>query len=319
MRPFRFFMLFLMLVSLSCGNDSKQMSSMNTDASSVYRPTKGGLISTRFKSLEELKSVVDIEYFGTNSDTIFSPDERSEVHLTHACNGQSVTAILEWGISDHDLTKARDGNLWDRIELILKEPYLTTKRNDLIRVFNFARRRGYLYGEGDVAFYDVALVMFGNISTADLDAVSPEDHGEKGFINTFNHITAQAFLATVFSEKFTDFIADMHERGNLPELVSGKFTAAQLKDRDKGPVDNYVDIINNEWGQELGKTLKAKYGINRYTHWTDELLANYLNDIQSYYSWAFQINFKPFDAEDRFVKNYVIKINRVMNNVEGFN
>ena len=80
-------------------------------------------------------------------------------------------------------------------------------------------------------------------------------------------------------------------------------------------IDNYVDIINNEWGQELGNVLKKKYNISSETYWTPILLANFLNDIQSYYSWAFHIGFKPFRAEDEMVIRFSDKINLVMNNV----
>jgi hypothetical protein len=41
-------------------------------------------------------------------------------------------------------------------------------------------------------------------------------------------------------------------------------------------------------------------------------LANYLNDLQSYYSWAFQIGFEPFRPEDELVARFSKKINAVM-------
>ena len=84
-------------------------------------------------------------------------------------------------------------------------------------------------------------------------------------------------------------------------------------------MDNYVDLINNEWGQELGKQLKEKYNIDRETNWTPELLANYLNDLQSYYSWAFQIGFEPFRPEDDVVRRFSDKINIVMQGRLKFN
>ena len=95
-------------------------------------------------------------------------------------------------------------------------------------------------------------------------------------------------------------------------MITGKFPEEEIKDLEEGPVDNYVDLINNEWGQELGKQLKKKYNINRETYWTPELLANYLNDIQSYYSWAFQIGFKPFRPEDEVIQRFSNKVNGAM-------
>jgi len=119
-------------------------------------------------------------------------------------------------------------------------------------------------------------------------------------------------MTSIFSERIADFISDVHERYYTPELITGAFTEDQLLDLEVGPLDNYLDIINNEWGQELGKELRIKYHITRNTHWTPEILANYLNDIQSYHSWAFQIGFNPFRASDDLVIRFSHKINRVL-------
>ena len=53
-------------------------------------------------------------------------------------------------------------------------------------------------------------------------------------------------------------------------------------------------------------------GIDRETHWTPELLANYLNDIQTYYSWAYGIGFSPFRPSDEVVVKFSRKLNMVM-------
>jgi hypothetical protein len=98
---------------------------------------------------------------------------------------------------------------------------------------------------------------------------------------------------------------------NMPELITGKFTEAQLADFENGPADNYVDMLNNEWGQELGKVLREKYAITSRTYWTPGLLTNYLNDMQAYYSWAFQIGFSPFRPTDEMVEQFAWKINTV--------
>ena len=159
---------------------------------------------------------------------------------------------------------------------------------------------------------DVAKALVANINTPDLAFKNTRDSTEKGYLNTFNHFTAQAIITSCFSEELADFVADMHERDRHPELITGRFTPAQIADLGGGPVDNYVDIVNNEWGQEIGKQLKVKYGINRATNWTPELLANYLNDMQAYYIWAFQIGFKPFRPEDKVVRVFANKMNTVL-------
>jgi len=291
---------------------------------SVYGPelryttgTKGALLSTRFKSFEELKKVIQIEYYKVIPGSDYAMYKKPLVRLTHSSIGREVTSILKSGVSEADFIRARDGGFWDRVQLALHSPYFVINRNDLLRVFNLSRRRHYMFGEGDVAFYDLAETMLFNISDDDLALMHFEDLSEKGFINTFNHITPQAFMTTLFSEELADFIADTHERQNMPELITGKFTEDQLTDLQNGPVDNYVDLINNEWGQELGKLLREKHDINRNTYWTPELLVDYLNDIQSYYSWAFQIGFKPYRPEDQVVIRFSNKINRVMGGVKG--
>jgi hypothetical protein len=109
-----------------------------------------------------------------------------------------------------------------------------------------------------------------------------------------------------------DFVGDTHERYYHPELITGKFSEKQVNDLDEGPLDNYVDVINNEWGQEIGVKLKEKYSINRNTRWTPELLASYLNELQRYYSWAFQIGFRPVRPDEEVVIKFSSKMNLVL-------
>ena len=283
----------------------------------ICTTVRGALLLKRFNSFEELKSVIRIEYFNVNSGSNHIIHGKPMVRLIHVSNGREVTSILKSGISERDIVRARDGSFWDRVWLGLKSPYCVISRMDLKRVSFLARRKDGILGEGDPAFYDLAEKTLHNINNDDLAFMHSEDLSEKGYLNTFNHITAQAFVTSIFSERLADFIADAHELRTMPELVTGKFTDEQLTDLENGPVDNYIDMINNEWGQELGKLLRKKYNISRKTYWTPELLANYLNDIQSYYSWAFQIGFNPFTATDQVVIRFSNKINRVMEDVSG--
>lgn len=278
----------------------------------AYLPIQGALMATRFKTLEDLKTVVKIDYIDENGQVQSDSSNGSLVRLTHCSNGREVRSILETGVSEGDFKKAQSGGIGEKLDLGLISSYAVVNRRDLQRVYILARRRPNLYGEGDVAFFDLAESSVKNINTEDLAYRHAIDSSEKGYINTFNHMTAQAFITTFFSEEMADFVADVHERHHMPELISGKFTEKQLSDPEKNPVDNYVDIINNEWGQELGKNLKEKYQIDKDTQWTPELLTNYLNDIQSYYSWALQIGFKPFRTDDEVITRFAGKINQVL-------
>lgn len=264
---------------------------------------KGALLTTHFHSFEEFKKTVQIEY---------KKGRKAEVRLTHKVGDHEVTSILKEGISEADIMQVRSGNIWEKMGLCFRSPFFVVNRQDVLRVFILGRRRHNIFGWQDVAFYDLAESLMANIMDVGLVPVDSADFSEKGYINTFNHITSQAFMTTLFSEKLADFIADTHERSTMPELITGAFTAEQRSDIENGAVDNYVDFINNEWGQELGKFLKKKYNINRQTIWTPSLLANYLNDMQNYYSEALQIGFKPFRKEDQVIVNFSEKLNIVM-------
>ena len=304
----------LFLVLAACGERQPAFSSVQrgestlvsnrlTEPSDNYRD-KGALLLTRFKSLDELKSVIDIEYsdFGSTQS----------VKLTHRSRNRVSISVLESGVDESDFTRAKYGNLLDRIRLVMMCPYALKNKSDLIRVEILARRRPNLFGEGDKAFFDLAEEMVFHISDEDIQYMPTEDLSEKGYLNTFNHITAQACISSLFSEELADFVADIHERYAMPELITGEFTQEQIDDLETGPVDNYIDIVNNEWGQELGKSLKVKYGLSRETEWTPELLTDYLNDVQNYYSWSFGIGFKPFRPQDEVIVKFTRKLNEVM-------
>ena len=173
-----------------------------------------------------------------------------------------------------------------------------------------------MFGEGDIAFYDLAEATVDHITDADLVYIPTEDLSEKGYLNTFNHITAQAFMTTLFSDKIAEYVSAVHERHTMPTLITGVFTEDQLTDLESGPVDNYLDLVNNEWGQLLGKVLQKKYGITKHTVWTPDLLANYLNDTQNYYSRAFGIGFSPFRPTDDMVLRFANKLNRVLYHID---
>jgi hypothetical protein len=298
--------------------ESGEISSVNecTAASTPDRTTFAGvgraLMATRFKSFDEFKTVVEIEYLGDTTRVDTAGEGANIVRLRHCSMGLAVTSILNSGVSQRDIMKVKNAGIWDKASLVLQAPFAVMNRADLERVYILARRMPLLFGEGDPAFYDLAETSVANINTPDLAFRYMRDSSEKGYINTFNHMTAQAFITSIFSEELADLVADLHERKNMPELTTGKFTEKQLAEPDDNPIDNYVDMINNEWGQELGKKLRSKYHITRHTQWTPGLLANFLNDIQCYYSWALQVGFKPYRPEDELVVMFANKINLVM-------
>ncbi len=285
----------------------------NSDTAPAAANQGGALIATRFASLEALKAVVKIDYFTAALSPAPAGETARLVRVVHCSHGQKITGILAAGISQGDMLKAQGGGIWGQAGLIWDSPFAVANRMELQNVMRMARRRQNFFGEGDAAFLDFAETMVANINTPELAFLDSADTSEKGYLNTFNHVTAQAFITSFYSEELADFVGDVHERHNMPALVTGMFTDSQLVDLVQNPIDNYVDIVNNEWGQELGKQLKGKYKIGRETVWTADLLANYLNDIQAYFSWAMQIGFKPFKPEDELVFRFTQKINYVLN------
>lgn len=269
-----------------------------TDSTDTFQ-NYGGLIGTRLQSIEELEKYARIEY-----------DEG--VRITQCSNGKTVVSSLIEGISEDDLKEAKNGGFWKRVQLATSYPEVFDYRHDLIRVFVLSRRRHDVYGPGDVAFYDFAESMSDRIIPRDRKRFTDKDLSEKGFLNTFNHINAQAFATCIFSEEFAEYVADLHERHNMPELISGDFTDEQLADPINNPIDNYVDMLNNEWGQEIGKDLRTKYGITRETEWTPTLLSAFLNDLIVHYKWSFGVDIKPFRVSDEIVIRFAEKINQVM-------
>jgi len=285
-----------------------------TATTSIDRDTfagQGALLLTRFHSFEVFKKHVKIEYFNPDGNGYYF--NRSKVRLTHHSAGKVVVGELNSGVNELDFLNAQDGGYYERLWLILIAPYAIWARKDLRRAFALSRRRDVTFGEGDIAFYDLAARMMYGIDPEDKRPMPPEDLTEQGYLNTFLHVTTQAFITSIFSEKLADFIADSHERRYIPELVNGKFSQKQINDIANGATDNYLDVINNEWGQELGKRLREKYGITRRTLWTPQLLSAYLNDVERYFSWAFQIGIRPFRPDDELVVRFTLKLNSVMN------
>jgi hypothetical protein len=248
-------LVFLGFSQMHCNNaepaiikNSNCNSAINRDTSgqsteSPYKLIQGALLGTRFKSLEELKSVIEIKYFPDSSGSDNANYKNPAVRLTHCSNGHEVVNVIESGISQGEIGKAQSGDFWDRLHVLIKSPYSVEKRGELSKVYILARRRADLFGEGDPAFYDLAGTMVKNINTSDLAFINARDSTDKGYQNSFDHITAQAFVTSCFSEQLAEFVGNVHER-DRPELITGKFPEAEVRDLDDGPVDNYVDLIN---------------------------------------------------------------------------
>lgn len=302
--------LFMLISGIACNhaNTNNQIVQDNPTLNDQYEPIilAKPLLASRFKSLDDFKSKVQVKYFNKPNDLY------SKVQLKSGAGNSEILCELESGLSQKDIVKAKDGGIWDKIKLTFKSPYTIRNRKNLEKVFILGRRRTVLFGLRDAAFYDIALELSKHINTKDLAYQNEKDSSEKGYINTFNHITAQALLTSLFTQEFACYVADVHERKNMPELTTGSFTEEQLQDTLNYPEDNYTDMINNKIGQDIGLILKEKYNLNSLTYYTPELLTNYLNDLQTYLSWSMRIGFNPFYPTDEVIVRFAHKINYVL-------
>lgn len=311
---YRYCVSFVLILILSCDHASEH----RCDALSSTEGAIGALLLSQYESLEDLEKDVDISYSVTPYSTKSNHGKKREVLMSHRVRNGCVTSILKTGVNEGDFNQARDGNLMDRIKLAFKTPFAVLHKNDLVSIELLGRRRYEMFGEGDIAFYDLAEQMVRNIRKEFAEELSEKDLSEKGYLNTFNHIVAQAIMTAVYSEQLADFVADVHERYTMPELMTGEFSPEQLSDIEKGPVDNYVDMINNEWGQELGKRFLKKHNITKGMKWTPELLTELLNFSQQQCGHALGIRFHPFRPSDEMVVRFADKINKTNSGVTGY-
>ncbi|MBK7913004.1 MAG: hypothetical protein IPJ80_05845 [Saprospiraceae bacterium] len=271
------------------------------------------LMSTRFKNLDHLKTVVSIKYDKDYLAMDSMECIHSVVNISYTSNGETIARSMSSGVSQNEILKLQKADFLSRTRFVLSNPTTIRQRDELDDIYMLSRRRPAFFGPGDMSFYDLAEESFRHINTPNLAYKTVRDSSEKGFINTFNHVTAQAIITSFFSEELADLIADLHERNNMPEITSGKFSMHQLKDSINSPEDNYIDIINNEIGQKLGYKLKEKYNLNENTVCTPDLLTAYLNDLQGYYMWALEIGMDNFRSKDDMVIKFANKINVLLN------
>ena len=308
---------FIILVNLFALNPNERVLSSESHGqqkSRIQMPKSGALLASRINTLEELNEIIQFDYFPLDSNDHAAV---KKVTLRYPHQNDTIVAVLEEGIDQGMIVEARDGDWVEQVKLLMHAPYVVKHREDLGKIYILARRRRQLYGDYDKAFYDLAENSVKKINTKSLAFKTERDSSEKGYINTFNHVTAQSLITSIFGETKAAFIADVHERYNMPELVSLNAIGQLRKNgEERSIIDNYVDIINNKVGQKLGSLLRKKYNLSAATYWTPELLADYLNDMQTFYRTAFNIGMKPFDKEEELMVLFAKKLNGTLHEKE---
>lgn len=119
--------------------------------------------------------------------------------------------------------------------------------------------------------------------------------------NAYKHVLAQSLVTVLFGEDVAELSSKIHERHQLKEWNG-------LDEVDQ--IDTYVDLINNQWGQQFGQELKVELGITDDTVWTSELTAQYLNGMQQKLTESMGSEFgSEYSAEDQYVKDVTDWIN----------
>jgi len=173
--------IFFTMIPVACNNVDNNL---NDSVSRSKSETKCILIGTRYDSFDALKEDITISY--SKSGT--------QVQVIHSNNDKSVLSVLKKNISSDDLVAAQKGGFRKKAEVLFKSPLIVLFRKDIVRVRTLSRWTGWIFGEGDKCFYDLATAMTQNIIKEDIEIIKPRDFEEKGYLNSFNHLTAQAFL-----------------------------------------------------------------------------------------------------------------------------
>ncbi|MEO6190687.1 MAG: hypothetical protein ABIO44_10345 [Saprospiraceae bacterium] len=317
------FLFILTVCFISCDqsglNNSSYLTSLNSDKTNLqdehfynFGVKCKALMSSRFKNLEQLKTILTIEYDRDYLKLDSSECQNSMVTLSYISNGEKIIRALTSGVKQNELLLLPKANLYTQSRFVLSYPNHVRQRRELELIYLLSRRMGEIFGSGDKAFYDIAEASSHHINMPNLAYQNAQDSSEKGYLNTFNHVTAQAIMTSFFSEDLADIIVDLHEINSMPELTNGRFSESQLIDLNNNPVDNYIDIINNEVGQKIGLRLKEKFKLNEKSICTPVLLATYLNDIQSYYIWALEIGMNNFRPTDELIIRFSNKLNKLL-------
>ena len=122
------------------------------------------------------------------------------------------------------------------------------------------------------------------------------------------HVFGQAVITTVYGRAAADYAGDIHER-DQPSLITGKFKPGE----ERQAIDNYSDMINNLYGQDIGERVSKTLGVSSSTVWTPALTAKYVNAIQAEIAKEMGWKMTPFSAKDP----EIVKFSALLNEVQG--
>jgi RHS repeat-associated protein len=265
----------------------------NTPIAAVDLDGLEALVAKDYGTLESLKKSINIVYRGEDV-------EDASVSVTHTYLERSASNTLNNGIGDEELKRAANGDFDLQFETAKKYPMLILYKGSLQKKQSLSYRNKNNSG---TALYYVASAMVNNIK----GSLKENHQGDRGLVNTFNHLGGQAIITMLYSRYSADFAGDIHER-DQPSLRTGKIKKSEVSQA----IDNYVDLVNNSWGQKLGSKLAGNFRNNLHNGvWFDRDTSELLNEIQNYYSETFGYEFNEFTKDTPIVKQFTDLLNEL--------
>jgi RHS repeat-associated protein len=242
------------------------------------------LVASDFKTLDQLKKNLKLEYCYDLVD-----DEKVY---------QVTVSQSFWGINHSNVLLENGGPKQSELRTFAGMVKYSANHPGNALVLNKVRNMSYK-AENDQkhSFQDIATALKGNLKNTVRDGSTVD--------NTFLHVAGQSFITVLFGEGYADVAGDAHERDHKA-LMTGDMTGQKMN----LVIDNYADMINNEWGQRWGAAIAKDLGITKDTEWTDALTSKYMNALQDKITKGMGLKFKQtFKESDDFVKKTTEFIN----------
>lgn len=262
------------------------------------------LIANNYKDLAALKKAVDIKY--TPAGKISS----AEVSVTDKAKKSKGTNTLSEGTAGQaEIKKAAGGDWGDKLAFGAANPSAVWHKSALegIEKLSYAKKNtaGSALGHiSDAMYPHIAkpptggAVWIGKVKVTMPDATK----------NMLLHVFGQAVITTIYGRSAADYAGDLHERDQA-SLISGAILPAE----ERQAIDNYADMINNLYGQDIGERVAKTLGVSSSTVWTPALTAKYVNAIQGEIASEMGWKMTPFSATDP----QIVKFSALLNEVQG--
>lgn len=278
------------------------------------------LIANQYRSLDELKKAVDIQYTPGGYETRFTGDTYTDVYIQAKVSvtdksGKGTNELSEATVVQKEASdKLEKGSTWDKLMLALQYPDAAYFKGELEEIRKLAKATKDPKGKiiNGTAIGHMSDLMYEHLAMKDRPSgrtvmIGKDKTTMKGATkNMMLHVFGQALLTTLYGRSVADLAGDIHER-DQPSLITGVISKAE----ERQAIDNYADLVNNLYGQDIGERLQKELGATENTVWTPELTAKYLNAVQLEIEKEMKWTFKPFDAKTPEVVRFTDRLNEV--------